>query len=1425
MSSTVDTRVVQIQFDNTEFERNVQQTINSLEKLNGLLDGKSPGGLDTLSSTVNGMDFSNISSGVESIKDRFSTLGIVGMTVIQRLTNAGINMAAQIGGSIKKVGDQIAQGGFVRAQNLEQAKFLLEGLGADVTAVMKDVDDALTGTAYGLDEGAKTAAIFFTSGVKQGHEMFTALRAVAGAAAMTGSSYQGIADVFQDAAAKGSIMTMEINRLQQQGVKADKYLLDFINTVVEGGATVTDVSDDVKKSVMDLTNGTKLSLEDLTEDRKGLLSKGAISFDIFAAAMDEAFGPHAQEANKTFSGSLANMKTALSRLGEAFLTPGMKAAIPLFNAIQKSVSSFTTTLKEEGGAVDKFSKKITAFGEYLASVIKSFSGGKGNMNAFADLGHSVEKLLDYMYKAAGKVSEAFKEVFPDATIQNAKGLIIQFNHIVTSFTKSEKRLDTLKNGFVIFFKIVRNVAGIIKSSLTIAFTVLKTVLKAISKPVEAITTSLSKLLEIINKGLSGELSGKVFELFGKAIDKAASLIEKAVSKIIEYFKFLTEGTKNAIGNFTSIRDVLAGIGVVFGGGFIAKALKTVKDFFDMKGDAKSGFSKMIESITEIPEKAGEVLDSLTESLKIMQKQVSGKILKDIALAVLALAVSLKILSTIDVPGLARGLSALTILLGEMMGALALIMKMVDSDKFAGSIKNISKMQVLTSQLIKLGIALALMAVALKIISTVDPQGLAIGLGGLVGILGAVLGFVVALDKFGGKKMAGKFKGVTEGLMGLAIALLILSAAVKVLSSMSLEELGKGLGGIAGLLIAIMGFIIGVSKLASGGTKGMISTGIGMIAIATALNILAPALQKMGSLDMQTIGKGLLAISGALIAMAGASMFTSAVGAAGIVAMTLALALLATVIERVGKLDIKVIALGLGTLIGSLIALAGVSVLLSAAIVPMLGISAAMLIMAAAVAVLGAGLIMIGAGLAAVAGGIITFASVSQTAILMFANAVQTMIVAIIEMLPQVAVALAESFVSFIEEIAELAPRFTAAATTIITALIEALENNIPRLIKTGIRLLIELLEGVREAIPRIAKTCVEIIAEFINGIAEGLSDIIDAGFNLMISFIEGLAKGVREHKEDVKTAISDLCVAILEAFMSFFGIASPSTVMEEQGVNLIQGLINGISSLAGSVGTTVISAVGSIPGAVVKKAKNFLSSGQTLITNFINGLGDKKDDIKEKFTAGVDKAKEKFKETSLYSTGKNLIQGFLNGLNALKDDIISFWNWLCDKASAIVQKKNEIKSPSKLYYRYGKYIMQGFINGLNELKNRPANTLEEISNEMSAVDFSFGMENPTITPVLDLSEIKRDAKGIGSIFGREPLSLSSSLSSNDIQNIQNNNLMNQLISKIDKVLDSENKGTRANITNHFNVTGNDNPEAFVNTFVNALDRELKMRAV
>ena len=1461
MIGSTDSRVVQMHFDNKEFMSKISETIAALDELNKQLAtinaSKNLGGMRN---AIDAEDFSKVASAVDSIKDRFSTLGIVGMTVIQRLTNAGIDMAAKIGGSIKKVSDQIYQGGFVRAKNLEQAKFLLEGLGADVTAVMDDVDRALTGTAYGLDEGAKSAAIFFTSGVKQGQEMYTALRAVAGAAAMTGSTYQGIADVFQDAAAKGSIMTMEINRLQQQGVKADKYLLDFINTVVEGGETVTDVSDDVKKSVMDLTNGTKLSLEDLTEDRKGLLSKGAISFEIFAAAMDEAFGPHAQEANKTFTGSLANMKTALSRLGEMFITPGMKAAIPLFNALQQGIKNFADNLKSLG-VVEEYTKGITALGESITSIVTKAQ----DLGVFQDLAKIFESLMHIGTELYGLFKRIFEEIFPQATIKRFALFVSELQRSLFVFETAKDKFGSL--GFTItrFLDNIKDIGGSLKPLLNTIFSIIKNnmgtvsliltdVFDIITRVIVVFNNLLNKVLLKIQSPLSFILNkiryitasiavldfsflSQVFGLFGKAAAGLANILGKAFDKILQYFSVFKTGSKNLLTDIHGVTDALGLVGVVFSAGFINKAFKSIKGLFEEKEGIRSIFDNFINSIKSIPDKINATFDQLTKSLEEMQKKVSADIIRSIALAILAMAVALKILSTIDNEDLGRSLAAVTLVIGQLLGTLTVLMNMVSSEKFLKSISDLRKISTLTNQLIKIGFAMILMASALKILSTIDAKGLAVGLTGMTVMLGAVMGFVVGIDKLGGKKAGEKMAGVSAGLTSIAIALVVLSSAVKILSSMNIGELAKGLTSVIVLLGSIMGFIIGISKLSAGGAKGMITAGIGMIAIATALNILAPALEKMGSLSLETIGKGLLAISGALIAMAGASAFTSGIGAAGLTVMTGALVALALTIERVGKLDIKVIALGLGTLVGAIVALAGASMLLSAAIVPMLAMSAAMLLLSTSIAVLGAGLVMIGAGLASIAGGIMAFSSVSQTAVMMFANTVQIMIGALIQMLPQLAVAVAESFVSFLEELASLSSRFKDAVSELISNLIEVFEENAPKMVKAGINFIVEFLSGLEEAMPQISKKAAAVIAGFISGISESMDKIIQAGFDLVISFINGLANGIRNNTEAVRSAIWNLCTAILDAFMSFFGIHSPSTVMEEQGVNLIQGLINGIMSLGGTVGSYLISAIKSGFSAVSRWASKFRSSGLTLIKNIGSGIKSGASNVASCVKSALTSAWNKVKEfgSKFANAGLDLVKGIARGIRNGASNIISATGSIAKKALDHFKNKLKISSPSKVFAETAKWIPEGIVVGINKTSKKVISAVgtmadntvdamaEAVSKAYDAVNVN-GDFNPTITPVLDLSEVQKDAGNISSMFGTESIALASSLNQNDISTIQNNNLMTQLLTKMDKILNSDNTNG-ANITNHFTVNGTENPEEFVNTFVNTLNRELKMRAV
>lgn len=176
MSRTIDQKVVEMRFDNAQFEQNVKTSMGTLDNLKKSLnmDGATRG-LENVNQAVNNMSFDKMASGIEALQDRFSTLGIIGMRVIQNLTDAAMSFVNK---GLNFVTDGIVQGGIRRAMNLENAHFQLQGLLKDetkVTAVMKNVQDAVDGTAYGLDSAAKAASQLAASGMAAGDDMFKAL--------------------------------------------------------------------------------------------------------------------------------------------------------------------------------------------------------------------------------------------------------------------------------------------------------------------------------------------------------------------------------------------------------------------------------------------------------------------------------------------------------------------------------------------------------------------------------------------------------------------------------------------------------------------------------------------------------------------------------------------------------------------------------------------------------------------------------------------------------------------------------------------------------------------------------------------------------------------------------------------------------------------------------------------------------------------------------------------------------------------------------------------------------------------------------------------------------------------------------------------------------------------------------------------------
>ncbi len=142
---------------------------------------------------------------------------MVGFAAISRITNAAIDTASRLAGIVF---DPLLSGGKQRALNIENAKFQFRGLGMDVDAAMESAKQAVLGTAYGLDSAAKAAAQFGASGVKVGDDMTNALRGIAGAAAMTNTSFDEIASIFTTVAGMGKASNQQLNQFSFRGLNA-----------------------------------------------------------------------------------------------------------------------------------------------------------------------------------------------------------------------------------------------------------------------------------------------------------------------------------------------------------------------------------------------------------------------------------------------------------------------------------------------------------------------------------------------------------------------------------------------------------------------------------------------------------------------------------------------------------------------------------------------------------------------------------------------------------------------------------------------------------------------------------------------------------------------------------------------------------------------------------------------------------------------------------------------------------------------------------------------------------------------------------------------------------------------------------------------------------------------------------------------------
>jgi tape measure domain-containing protein len=860
--SSIDRRVVEMEFDNKQFEAGVRDTLNSLEALKeGLkLEGATKGITDVEAASRN-FSLEGMASGIDHIADRFSALGAIGFAILQRLTNAAIDFGKKMASTVM---GPLIEGGRRRALNLEQAHFMFEGLGMDAEAVMDNALEAVLGTAFGLDEAAKAASQFGASGMEAGEEMTSALRAISGVAAMTNSSYEDMSQVFTKVAGNGRLMGDDLLRLSSRGLNAAAVLAE----------------------AFDMTEG----------EIRELVTAGEVSFEMFYSAMDEAFGEQATRANETYTGSLANMRAALSRIGASFFGTWLVQQRDLFNTLTPAIDAVGDALSPVIDALLGFTDTGT---NRLIDFIEGINFDRLPLLVRPALG-IIQNIFQLIGDVINPVREAFRQIFPPATSKQIYMILRAIQDFTHSIKMGEETADKVRRSFAGLFAVLGIGWEVVKAGIVFFMDLFGSVTGSSFGFLDA-TASIGDFLVALHEAIkNGEGLSKFFEGLNAVLKPAVEFIRNFARAVFDLFTFDFEGID--ADRMTEGFEALGGVGAAIRRSWerVLNVLKTVWDFFKPFAHQLGSFfgelgPAIVESFKDLDfDRVLDIINTsflggivvifrrmvanmgsgvgsainrltapfgqLTITLKRMQATLQAMTLMQIAIAVGILAASVLALSKVDAAGLARALTAISAMFGQLFIAVAAFTKM-------GGIVGITK---LSAGLILFAIALRIMVSSVRAMAGLDWEELGRGLSGLAGLMAMIVAAT--------RGLAGQAKGMIvagTGLTILAIGIRILASSVRALSDLSWEEMSRGLVGVASLLASLTIF-----ARMTAANKAAIGQGAALILLATGIRILASAVTAFAALSWEGIGKGLASI-GAILA--GFAIFANLMGnPAGIV---------------------------------------------------------------------------------------------------------------------------------------------------------------------------------------------------------------------------------------------------------------------------------------------------------------------------------------------------------------------------------------------------------------------------------------------------------------------------------------------------------------------------------------------------------------
>ena len=968
MSTTVDERVVEMRFDNKQFEQNIQTSLSSLDKLKKSLNLEGAAkGLETVNDAANKCsgNMSPLSNAVETVRVRFSALEVMAITALQNITNsalaAGKNLVSAFTIDPIKTGFEEYETQINAVQTI-LANTSSKGTTLDqVNNALDELNHYADMTIYNFTEMTRNIGTFTAAGVDLDTSV-AAIKGIANLAAVSGSNSQ-----------QASTAMYQLS----QALAAGTVKLQDWNSVVNAGMGGQVFQDALKETAK--VHG--IAIDEMIKDEgsfRETLSKGWLTSDILTETLAKFTGDLNEDQLRTMGYTDDQIKSIME-MGKTAndAATKVKTFTQLFDTLKEAAQSgWTQSWEIIVGDFEEAKELLTEVSDTFSAVINASADARNKMlQDWKDLGgrtmmiEAVKNVFEGLVSVAKPVREAFNEIFPPMTGKQLAEITERIRDLTAKFKMGEESSKNLKNTFKGVFAVLDIVGQAFKAVAGGVGELIGLFIPA-GNGVLSLTGSFGEYLVKLDETV------KKTDVFGKAVSTVVDIVNTAITfvktageKVKEFGKAAGEkfdfpGFELFHSFLERVHDRMAQIGDGAG-----KMKSGVIVAFEMMGEAleKCKFLKVMEALwTAVKVIAGGIADAVgtmmgTLAEKLGNADFSGvlDILNSIAVGGIALSVS-KFLKSVTEPleGLNGVLEGVTGILDGVRGcfeayqtnlkagtllkigaAIALLagsivaISLIDSDKLSASLGAITvlfanllgamaifnkissdtgKVSKACTAMIAMSVAVSILAGALKKVSDLDWGELARGLVGIAGLTTIVVA--------SSKAMASSQKQVMKGATSLIIfgaAIKILASACEDLSKLQWDELGRGLTGV-GVLFAEIAVFLRVAKF----NGKMISTATGIVILSAAMKVLASACKDFGQMEWSEIGKGLAGIGGLLAELA---VFTNLAGNAkhvmstgvALIAIGAAMKIFASAVKDFGQLQWDEIGRGLTAMGGAL----------------------------------------------------------------------------------------------------------------------------------------------------------------------------------------------------------------------------------------------------------------------------------------------------------------------------------------------------------------------------------------------------------------------------------------------------------------------------------------------------------------------------